>query len=332
MLPSFTAKGPLVPDELVQDLEDDRVILFCGAGISRGAGLPDYVGLVCETYSELGITPPVKRDRRWIWPDRLLGELELQAQPGAVRLAVASALSKKPKDLTLHKALLRLARLSRHDGLRLVTTNYDTYFEDADPSLRQGVDLHSGPVLPIPRDDRAASWQSVVYLHGRLEAAPHGNEHLVMTSADFGRAYLTDGWAASFVSRLFANFSVLFVGYSLNDPVLRYMADAFAAEALAARRRNSRPPAYIFVPHAGHAPSQRELEAWQHRGLEPIFYHHGRNHRVLRDTFVGWAAARNDWLSSTGGARRALGGFHAGGIDTWRSLEPALGAVRSRER
>ena len=35
-MPSFIAHGPLLPDELVQDLEDDRVVLFCGAG------LPDY--------------------------------------------------------------------------------------------------------------------------------------------------------------------------------------------------------------------------------------------------------------------------------------------------
>jgi NAD-dependent SIR2 family protein deacetylase len=44
-VPSFVAHGPLVPDELVQDLEDDRVVVFCGAGISRGAGLPDFDGL-----------------------------------------------------------------------------------------------------------------------------------------------------------------------------------------------------------------------------------------------------------------------------------------------
>lgn len=298
-MPSFVAHGPLVPDELVQDLEDDRVVLFCGAGISLGAGLPDYNGLVRDAFDAMGISPPSKRDRQWIWPDRLLGDLEARSQSGAVRSAVATVLSKPPKDVGLHIALLRLAKLSRHPGLRLVTTNFDTYFESADPALRPGLDLHSGPVLPIPRDDRAASWRSVVYLHGRLEPAPHGNDHLIMTSADFGRAYLTDGWAARFVGRLFADFSVLFVGYSLNDPVLRYMTDAFAAEALAARRRSTRPPAYIFVSYKGKAPPAGVLEDWRHRGLEPIFYHHRGHHRLLRETIIAWAAARDDWLSST---------------------------------
>jgi hypothetical protein len=298
-VPSFVAHGPLVPDELVQDLEDDRVVLFCGAGISRGAGLPDYNGLVRDAYDAMGVIAPSKRDSQWIWPDRLLSDLEARSQPGAVRTAVANVLSKPPTDVALHKALLRLAKLSRHPGLRLVTTNFDTYFESADPALRPGIDLHSGPVLPIPRDDRAASWRSVVYLHGRLEPVTQGNEHLIMTSADFGRAYLTDGWAARFVGRLFADFSVLFVGYSLNDPVLRYMTDAFAAEALAAQRKSARPPAYIFVSYRGKAPPAGALEDWRRRGLEPVFYNNRGHHRLLRETIVAWAVARDDWLSNT---------------------------------
>ena len=300
-MPTFVAKGPIVPEELVQELEDDRVVLFCGAGISMEAGLPSYVGLVEAVYEQLHAHLPSKRDRVWEWPDRMLGDLEIRSQPGQVRTAVRMLIDKAPISLTYHKALLRLARLNRCSGLRLVTTNFDTYFEQAleqsDTGLRLGIDLHSAPVLPIPRDDRSASWRSVVHLHGRLEPAPSSNDHLVMTSADFGRAYLTDGWAARFVARLFADFSVLFVGYSVNDPVLRYMTDAFAADALVARYRSPRHRAYIFAPHSGKiAPPPN---AWRDRGLEPIFYHQARGHQALRQTLVAWAAARDDWLSNT---------------------------------
>lgn len=129
----------------------------------------------------------------------------------------------------MHRAILRLSRLRRNDGMRLITTNFDTYFERARRGLDFGhaFEVHAGPILPIPRDDITASWRSLVYLHGRLGGP---SQHLVLTSADFGRAYLTEGWAARFVVRLFADFTVLFLGYSLNDPVLRYMTDAFAAE------------------------------------------------------------------------------------------------------
>ncbi|MET9345058.1 SIR2 family protein, partial [Nonomuraea sp. NPDC003804] len=94
----------------------------------------------------------------------------------------------------MHKAILRLAKLRGETGVRLVTTNFDTLFEQASSAWHFGRDLHSGPILPIPRNDKAATWRSVVYLHGRLDEAG-ANEHLVMTSADFGRSYLTDAWA-----------------------------------------------------------------------------------------------------------------------------------------
>ena len=32
-------------------------------------------------------------------------------------------------------------------------------------------------------------------------------------------AYFTDGWATRFLTEVFANYTVLFIGYSVNDPV-----------------------------------------------------------------------------------------------------------------
>ena len=75
----------------------------------------------------------------------------------------------------------------------------------------------------------------MVYLHGLL---PDGSgslkdnllNQLIISSGDFGLAYLIERWAARFVSDLLHNYDVCFVGYSINDPVLRYMVDAMAAE------------------------------------------------------------------------------------------------------
>jgi hypothetical protein len=108
-MPSFVPNGPIVRDDLLQDLEDDRVMLFCGAGVSMGAGLPNYVELVRQVYQEMGATIPTEGDSAWNWPDRMLGDLEIGLQPGVVRTAVVAALNKPAKDLALHQALLRLA-------------------------------------------------------------------------------------------------------------------------------------------------------------------------------------------------------------------------------
>lgn len=295
-MPKFTRRGPYVPDALVQALEEDRVVLFCGAGVSMGAGLPSYQGLVAKCYSDLGQALPPDKSPEWLWPDRMLGALESRFGAAAVRAAASARLSTAPTDLKVHEAILGLARLREADGLRLVTTNFDTYFEQALDASKPTCDVHSGPVLPIPRDDRIISWRSIAYLHGRLGDEIQ-NHQLVMTSADFGRAYLTEGWAARFVARLFADFTVLFIGYSLNDPVLRYMTDAFAAEAALARRATKRERAYIFVDYD--AKTGRDPEIWRNRGVEPIFFHRERNYIRLRETLIAWADYRSDFLKNT---------------------------------
>ncbi|MCA2410537.1 SIR2 family protein [Rhizobium leguminosarum bv. viciae 248] len=222
-----------------------------------------------------------------------------------MRAKIVERLDRTATDLTMHEAILKLARLrGPTDGYRLVTTNFDLFFEQAKAGMSLGVDYHSGPVLPIPRNDQIASWRSIVYLHGRLNPGLE-NQHLVLTSADFGRAYLTDAWAARFVVRLFAEFTVLFIGYSLNDPVLRYMTDAFAAEDAITRRGQKRSPAYIFVPYPGTV--QPDPKPWQQRQLEPIFYRQAYRHRALTKTLVGWAMARTDYLASASTIIRRYG-------------------------
>lgn len=296
-MPRFVKDGPIVPDRLVQELEEDRVVIFCGAGISMGAGLPSFRGLVEHCYMECGAPMPDPDHDEWTWLDRMLGSLEATHE-GQMRIKVAERLDAplKRNGLAMHEAILKLARLrGSANGTRLVTTNFDLLFEQARPGMHLGVDYHSGPVLPIPRNDRLASWRSIVYLHGRLEAPGHGNQHLVLTSADFGRAYLTDAWAARFVARLFAEFTVLFIGYSLNDPVLRYMTDAFAAEDALARSGRKRGPAYIFVPDASHTP---DPTPYRLRRLEPIYYRPIYDHRLLKTTLIEWAKAREDYLAS----------------------------------
>jgi hypothetical protein len=52
--------------------------------------------------------------------------------------------------------------------------------------------------------------------------------NLVLSSGDFGLAYLTERWASRFVAELFRTYITCFVGYSIDDPVLRYMVDALS--------------------------------------------------------------------------------------------------------
>ncbi|UUO32574.1 MULTISPECIES: hypothetical protein [Bradyrhizobium] len=54
----FTKDGPNFADELLVARDEGRVVLFCGAGVSRAkAGLKDFIGLAHAVADKLSIGP-----------------------------------------------------------------------------------------------------------------------------------------------------------------------------------------------------------------------------------------------------------------------------------
>ncbi len=294
----FVQHGPDIPDALLQAHEEGRVVFFCGAGISYPAGLPGFKGLVDETYRRNGtacneIELKAYEAERY---DATLDLLErrLPGQRLAVRRKLAEALKPKlrRKGATdTQVALLRLAR-SREGALRLVTTNFDRIFHVAAKRTGQAFQAYAAPMLPIPKNSR---WDGLVYLHGLLpeKADDTALNRLVITSGDFGLAYLTERWAARFVSELFRNYVVCFVGYSINDPVLRYMMDALAADRMLGEVT---PQAWALgdcEPGQGH----RKTIEWEAKGVTPILYNvpaGSHDHSALHQTLHAWAETYRD--------------------------------------
>ncbi|CAI8816475.1 anti-phage defense-associated sirtuin Dsr1 [Methylococcus capsulatus] len=283
----FVTHGPDIPDALLQAHEDGRVVFFCGAGISYPAGLPGFEGLVRGVMQRNGEPPDATEDDllRHEQFDRALGLYEHRLQGGrsAVRRWLPDVLTPdltRPRALTTHVALLALAR-NRRGGIKLVTTNFDRLFEVAADRQR----LPSFTVYPDP--PARARWEGLVHLHGRMPADPSRDDldRLVLSDGDFGQAYLTHGWAARFVAGLFRDYALCFVGYSISDPVLRYMT---AAQAL-----DGEAQLYAFAPvDASNAESAER--AWRTKHVTPITYSTAHGHRALHRTLQVWASIYRD--------------------------------------
>ncbi len=296
----FVTHGPDIPDVLLQAHEESRVVFFCGAGISYPAGLPDFKGLVEQIYrlngarlSESDIELEAFEHGQF---DAILDLLErrLPGQRLAVRRKLAQALKprlRRKGATDTQAALLRLAR-SREGALRLVTTNFDRLFHVAAKRMSQAFQTYAAPMLPIPKNSR---WNGLVYLHGLLPEQMDDTalNRLVVTSGDFGLAYLTERWAARFVSELFRNYVVCFVGYSINDPVLRYMMDALAADRMLGEVT---PQAWALGDcERGH--EHRKTIEWEAKGVTPILYNipaGSHNHSTLHQTLHAWADTYRD--------------------------------------
>lgn len=290
----FVKGGPDIPETLLQAHEEGQVVFFCGSGISYPARLPGFQGLVKQLFERLGESPgavqqAAMKSGRY---DTVIGLLDTEIVGGReiVRQHLVDILTPdltKSDATATHEALLSLSR-NKDDRVRLVTTNFDRIFEYVVEAKGAAINRYNAPLLPVPKN----RWDGLVYLHGLLPSSLPSNDldRLVISSGDFGLAYLTERWAARFVSELFRNYVVCFVGYSINDPVLRYMMDALAADRLLGE---SPPYMYAFGSYSKGKEDDCASE-WRAKNVIPILYPEHNKHAYLHRTIRAWAETYRD--------------------------------------
>jgi len=242
-------------DESVLDaLRDDKLVIFAGAGVSMGApsNLASFWTLAKDIAQGTGQTPTEPLDR-------FLGQLQHRNVPVHERAAhLLSPPNSTPN--TLHENLLRL--FGAKERVKLVTTNFDLHFETAASALfGSDPDTYQAPALPL-----GYNFTGIVHVHGALPRP----QSLVLTDADFGRAYLTEGWARRFLVDLFREYTVLFIGYSHDDVVMSYLARALPADGISGR--------FAITDKDGH---------WDFLGIKPIRFNRGTGSDEYRDLYEG---------------------------------------------
>lgn len=206
-------------NRILDALRDDKLVVFAGAGVSMGApsNLASFWTLATDIARGTGLEVQAPLDL-------FLGRLKYRSvavHDRAVELLSPSGSAPN----ALHHDLLRLFRDARR--VRVVTTNFDLHFENAAASVfPSNPRVYTAPALPLGYD-----FNGIVHIHG---AIPDGRD-LVLTDSDFGRAYLTEGWARRFLEDVFRQYTVLFVGYSHDDVVMNYLARALPADGVAGR-------------------------------------------------------------------------------------------------
>jgi hypothetical protein len=235
----FFVNGPSLPDELLTARDEGRVLFFCGAGVSReNAHLPDFFGLARAVLAKLRALPDSRASKlveasqnlgaisgvgSVIAADRIFGLLEQDFPVPNIERAVGDILRPAADvNLRAHQILLDLCRNT--DGkVRLVTTNFDRLFEAAAPKAVVWTPSR------LPQLSEIASFDGIVHLHGIFDhayQAPVGGS-FILSSAEFGRAYLSEGWANGFIRNVIYNYRIVFVGYAGGQTRSRWVSMRF---------------------------------------------------------------------------------------------------------
>ncbi|WP_353741882.1 SIR2 family protein [Pseudomonas fluorescens] len=310
---SFGSGLAAIPERLLLAHARGQVLFICGAGISMPAHLPDFRQLVVDVYKKLDpsvyavltklprsacnqweadvshLNDPQKAEvKRFIIGDFdvVLGMLERRLDGrthggSQVRHAVAERLrAGNTKPAPIHRALMRLA--DRGGAVTVVTTNFDQLLERA--GTRRGSTIQTYSLGAIPRPTRQLDFAGVFHIHGVLEPQPNRVSELVISDQDFGEFYLRRRVVPDLIYDAARLYHLVLVGYSANDPPMRYLLNAVAADGFRFGDLKER-----FTFFGSGTPDPVALEDWKARGITPIHYDAQNDHSALRETLERWA-------------------------------------------
>ncbi len=286
----FIENGPDIPDELLFAQDEGNVVFFCGAGVSMAhAKLASFADLAEKVINDLGATEDSKAKKLFskftelnkdphtrgvISADHIFSSLIRSFDRNDINGSVArSLLPKREPNLTAHKIILKLARLQGRQT-RLITTNFDLLFEACDKKL-QSRTRSNLPHIQFSDND----W-GIVHLHGKVRSGYSGADHdgFVLSSSEFGAAYLAQGWARSFVKNVLGKFVAVFIGYSADDPPVKYLLEGLQESDNAKHR------IYAFQSAEDEAIAQ-----WDEKGVTPIVYNSDGEHALLWNSLDAWS-------------------------------------------
>lgn len=277
----FTKTGPNIPDELIEAQKNGELLFFCGAGVSVPAGLPTFYSLTKKVAEELHALDDENNEISQLLFnsqfDRTFTALKRTYGDEIVDSLLLNELKlKKTPLLRNHENLLKLS-INEEKKPFLITTNFDLLFEKVDKKVKSFVP----PYLPDLKSKDPLS--GIVYLHGKwIDPKKNEPNNLIVSSQDFGSAYLSHGWATRFLSNLLTRRTVVLIGYSGDDTLVRYLLEGLNSE-------NSDNKNKIYAFERG---EQSKIgQKWSQLGAIGISY---PNHDDLWDTITEWAKYAGD--------------------------------------
>lgn len=275
------AKTPAVkpPAALLEYLAEGRCVLFVGAGLSAWSGMPSWYALLEILCQELTEDEPEGREARELGRLRDEGGYLQVAEYcrdglGAYRFHEILRNTLQPDSDEVpapHRLLVDLPFAG------IVTTNYDALLENSFAQM--------GRTVPrvLTHEDRS-SLGSLLFERRPFVLKAHGDldrvETLVLTARDYREVIHANPAFAEVFSAILLTHSILFVGYSLQDPDFRLLLD----QQLTVFDGNV-PPRYALMSGLGSI--QRDV-LWKSASIKVLSYAtepghpDGPHHQVLR--------------------------------------------------
>ncbi len=232
-------------EQLIQAKEQNRLVVFVGAGVSRNSGIPmwgELINTIKKQYLSISDSETDflkiaqlfynKRGKKEYY-DTIKKELRY----------------KQASYNPIHEAILSL------NPEHIITTNYDDLFEQIIRKERAEYDI-------ITQDSDFPDTTLSTYLikmHGCFD-----KKNIVFTEDDYLQYSQNFPLIESFIKGLFASKLVLFIGFSFSDINLKYILQR--VESVLGKERQ---PSYIYLDNPF---NELEKDYLSKKGIVPIYF------------------------------------------------------------
>jgi len=193
--------------DFVNDLTENNVAIFAGAGLSKAAGYVDWCELLCDIATELGLSVDKEYDLISLAQYHVN---ENRSRTGIIK-KIIQEFTQQAEPTKNHRILAQLPITT------FWTTNYDTLIEDSLKSEKKVVDVkYQVSQLAITRPKRDV----VIYkMHGDIQAP----NDAIITKEQYEKYHRTHEHFITALSGDLVSKTFLFIGFSFNDPNLDYV-------------------------------------------------------------------------------------------------------------
>ena len=219
-------------ERLASKILNGKIILFVGAGLSHGSGMPDWKGLIkhlCDVCDGISFNEEQFAAERSRYLQQCANEIEQKLSKEQLVAAVSDLIRNptSPRNYDIQKRLIKL--IYSHGGV-IITTNYDCFLETA-ADEKVGHQTHAYPytkekgnnpnnqplldILNLRGEDHESALNRQLHvfkLHGDINST-----ELVLSDTSYQQAYYTNGSYTNGILNELYQQDILFLGCSLSD-------------------------------------------------------------------------------------------------------------------
>ena len=202
----------MIPQGLINSIDNRNAVFFCGAGISHGvegergfAGGQELARDMAEKLLERAVRDDEPLDLKQIAQEVIWAKNERRGPLNEYLLEVFTKPEIKP--LRAHKYLAYL-------DCNVITTNYDTLIERAFSDAGKRCNT-----IVREKDLTRMKDVNVVKIHGCITDV----DRIVITEQDYYRWLISDSEMKTLVRLWLLQYPIVFIGFSLSDPNLRQL-------------------------------------------------------------------------------------------------------------